>query len=63
MEEMFRFFNENFGVTYTPEAFAAIGQMYVDDERFTNNIDKFGEGLSKFLAEAMAAFASRRQAE
>ncbi len=62
MEEMFRFFNESFGVTYTPEAFAALGQMYVDDERFTKNIDQFGEGLSQFLAAAMAEYASRRQA-
>jgi DNA-binding transcriptional MerR regulator len=62
MEDMFRFFNGNFGITYTPEAFAALGRMYVDDERFTKNIDRFGAGLSKFLAEAMAEFASRRQA-
>jgi hypothetical protein len=24
---------------------SGLGQMYVDDERFTRNIDKFGDGL------------------
>jgi hypothetical protein len=32
-------------------------EMYVDDERFTRNIDKFGEGLATFMRDAMAIFA------
>lgn len=42
---------------YSPEAFKGLGQMYVDDERFTKNIDKFGEGLSLFMRDAMAIYA------
>jgi len=42
---------------YSPEAFKGLGQMYVDDERFTKNIDKFGEGLSVFMRDAMAVYA------
>lgn len=57
MEKMFVFFNTNFGHTYTLEAFARLGQMYVDDERFTQNIDQFGAGLSGFLAKAMGIYA------
>lgn len=45
--------------SYSPEAFRALGQMYVDDERFTANIDRFGEGLSLFMREAMAIYANR----
>lgn len=45
---------------YSPEAFRGLGQMYVDDERFTRNIDKFGDGLALFMREAMAVFADRR---
>lgn len=45
--------------SYSPEAFKALGQMYVDDERFTANIDRFGEGLSLFMREAMAIYANR----
>jgi len=60
MENMFRHFNQSFGVQYTPEAFAGLGQMYVADARFTKNIDRYGEGLSRFLAEAMGLFARRK---
>lgn len=42
---------------YSMEAFKGLGQMYVDDVRFTKNIDKFGVGLSKFMQEAMAVYA------
>ena len=41
---------------YSPETFKNLGQMYVDDIRFTKNIDKFGTGLSKFMCEAMRIF-------
>ncbi|HEX7064345.1 MAG TPA: MerR family transcriptional regulator [Bacillales bacterium] len=46
---------------YPPEAFKGLGQMYVDDERFTRNIDKFGEGLAEFMRDAMGIFAERRK--
>lgn len=49
----------NFG-TYSYEAFAGLGQMYVQDERFTKNIDRYGEGLAAFLSEAMVAYARDR---
>lgn len=59
MEKMYQYFNGNFGYTYSPEAFAGVGQMYVTDIRFTKNIDQYGKGLSKFLAEAMKIYAER----
>ncbi|MWV43275.1 MerR family transcriptional regulator [Paenibacillus sp. HJL G12] len=46
---------------YSPEAFKGLGQMYVDDERFTRNIDQFGEGLAAFMRDAMAEYADRHQ--
>jgi hypothetical protein len=33
--------------------------MYVEDERFTKNIDQFGEGLAQFMRDAMAIFADK----
>ena len=42
---------------YSLEAFAGLGQMYVDDERFTKNIDQFGEGLAVFMRDAMGVYA------
>lgn len=46
--------------TYSLEAFKGLGQMYVSDERFTANIDEYGEGLATFLCEAMTVYADRR---
>lgn len=46
---------------YSLEAFKGLGQMYVDDERFTKNIDQFGEGLAKFMHDAMAVFADKNK--
>ncbi|MEI4801793.1 MerR family transcriptional regulator [Bacillus sp. NPDC077411] len=51
---------QNFG-HYSLDAFKGLGQMYVDDERFTKNIDQFGEGLAKFMQVAMAVYADRNK--
>lgn len=48
---------------YTPEAFEGLGQMYVADERFTRNIDQFGEGLARFLCDAMGVYAQKLKAQ
>ncbi|MFS0689693.1 MerR family transcriptional regulator [Sporosarcina sp. 179-K 8C2 HS] len=42
--------------TYSLEAFAGLGEMYVADERFTKNIDQFGEGLAVFMRDAMKVY-------
>lgn len=43
--------------SYSLEAFRGLGQMYVDDTRFTQNIDKFGDGLALFMRDAMGIYA------
>ena len=42
--------------TCTDEILAALGKMYVADERFKKNIDKHGEGTAEFVAEAIETF-------
>ena len=42
--------------TCTDEILAGLGKMYVADERFKKNIDKYGEGTSAFAAEAIDLF-------
>ncbi|MBS4179053.1 MerR family transcriptional regulator [Bacillus sp. FJAT-49731] len=59
IKEWFDFLN-NMG-DYSLDAFKGLGQMYVDDQRFTKNIDKFGEGLAQFMCETMAAFADKQR--
>ncbi len=45
--------------SYTPEAFAGLGRMYVEDVRFTENIDRYGDGLARFLCDAMGVYAEK----
>ncbi|ACA57032.1 MerR family transcriptional regulator [Clostridium botulinum] len=40
----------------TPEIFRGLGELYVNDERFTANIDKYKIGLSKFVKEAINVY-------
>ena len=42
--------------TCTDEILAGLGQMYVADERFKKNIDKYGDGTAEFAAEAIAVY-------
>lgn len=55
IKEWYVFLNE-IG-SYSLEAFKNLGQMYVDDIRFTESIDQFGQGLAKFMRDTMAIYA------
>ncbi|MBF0754515.1 MerR family transcriptional regulator [Jeotgalicoccus nanhaiensis] len=54
IHEWYEFLNE-IG-EYTPEMFKGLGDMYTKDERFKQNIDKFGEGLADFMQQAMTVY-------
>ena len=41
--------------TCTDDILAGLGKMYVFDERFKKNINKYGEGTADFVADAIAA--------
>ena len=40
--------------TCTDEILAGLGKMYICDERFKKNIDKYGDGTAEFVADAIA---------
>ena len=42
--------------TCTDEILAGLGKMYVADERFKKNIDKYGEGTAEFASEAIEVY-------
>ena len=46
--------------TCIDEILAGLGKMYVADERFKNNIDKYGEGTADFVADAIAVFCQEK---
>ena len=45
--------------TCTEEILAGLGKMYVADERFKKNIDKYGEGTAEFAADAIVAYTKK----
>ena len=46
--------------TCTDEILAGLGKMYVADERFKKNIDKYGERTAEFASEAIAVFCQEK---
>ena len=42
--------------TCTDEVLSGLGKMYVADERFKKNIDKYGEGTAEFAADAIEVY-------
>ena len=46
--------------TCTDEILSGLGKMYVADERFKKNIDKYGEGTAEFASESMAIFCEKK---
>lgn len=43
----------------TKEILSCLGLMYIGDERFKENIDKYGEGTAEFMAKAIEIYCSK----
>ena len=54
------FITENY-YNCTNEILYGLGQMYVSDERFKNNIDKHGIGTAEFISEAIKYYCEIKQ--
>ena len=46
--------------TCTDEILAGLGKMYVCDERFKKNIDKYGDGTAEFAAEGIRIYVEKK---
>ena len=46
--------------TCTDEILSGLGKMYVADERFRKNIDKYGEGTAEFAAEGIRIYVENK---
>ena len=42
----------------TKEILSGLGVMYVEDERFTQNIDRYGDGTAQFMSDAIRIYCS-----
>lgn len=47
--------------TCTDEILAGLGQMYVADERFKHNIDKYADGTAEFVSEVIKMYTKRQR--
>ena len=46
--------------TCTDEILAGLGKMYVCDERFKKNIDKYGDGTAEFASEGIRIYVEKK---
>lgn len=53
-----KYITDNF-YTCTNEILSGLGLMYVEDERFKENLDKNGEGTAKLMAEEIKIYCSK----
>ena len=56
--ELQAYITENY-YTCRDEILAGLGQMYVADERFKNNIDKHGDGTAQFICDAITIYCAK----
>lgn len=58
VKKLQQFITDNF-YTCTKEILAGLGQMYVLDERFRNNIDKNADGTAEFASKAIEIYCKK----
>jgi len=58
VKELQNYITKNY-YTCTIEILAGLGQMYVADERFKNNIDQHTPGTAAFISEAITAYCGK----
>ena len=58
VKELQNYITENY-YTCTNDILAGLGQMYVADERFKNNIDKHAPGTAAFVSESIATYCKK----
>ena len=58
VKELQHYITENY-YTCTDEILAGLGQMYVADERFKNNIDQHAPGTAAFISESITTYCKK----
>nr|WP_263313337.1 MerR family transcriptional regulator [Mammaliicoccus sp. Marseille-Q6498] len=61
VQKWYDYLNSNINYNYSLEIFQGLADMYVADERFTKNIDKFGNGTAQFMSKAIKVYVSKHQ--
>lgn len=58
VKELQNYITENY-YTCTNEILAGLGQMYLADERFKNNIDQHSPGTAVFISQAITTYCKK----
>lgn len=53
----------NYYYTCTDEILLSLSNMYINDERFTKNIDQFGVGTAKYVSLAIKSYIKNKKNE
>ncbi|MGX0001264.1 MerR family transcriptional regulator [Staphylococcus cohnii] len=61
VQKWYDYLNSNLDFNYTLDIFESLGNMYVEDERFKVNIDKFGTGTAQFIKDAIDVYVKNKQ--
>ncbi|MCA0987566.1 TipAS antibiotic-recognition domain-containing protein [Guptibacillus algicola] len=56
IDEWYHILSDNFNGMYSLEEFQKLGDLYVKNDRFKRNIDKYGAGLATYMREAIACY-------
>ena len=59
VKKLQKYITENY-YTCNDEILKGLGQMYVADERFKNNIDKYASGTAEFVSKTIAIYTKRQ---
>ena len=59
VDKLQAYITENY-YTCADEILAGLGKMYVADERFKKNIDKYGEGTAEFVSEGIRIYVEKK---
>jgi MerR family transcriptional regulator, multidrug-efflux activator len=62
IDRWYRLLNRHFA-EYTPEVFRGLGNLYVEDSRFTATYDEIRPGLASFLRDGMHVWADRAEGQ
>lgn len=60
VDQLYQTFNHEFGYHYTLAAFAGVGNLYVSDDRFHENLSQYGVGFPEFLSTAITFYTSEK---
>lgn len=60
IDNLYQTFNHELGYHYTLDAFAGVGDLYVSDERFHENLSRYEVGFPEFLSSAINIYTSVR---